>query len=131
MRVCPKFKWTKGEIERLKEVFPGYLRKEILELFPHRTWHAIEIKAGRLGIKRPKTESKNPMWKGDNAVEISARQRAIRNIQVPKGFERHHIDGNVYNNLRENIKILTRRQHMKLDGRFNKRDAKGRFIGGN
>lgn len=130
MRVCPKPKWTTTDIEILRALFPESDRTTILHAFPNRSWHAIEIKAGRLGIRRSKKGDRNPMWKGDKATEISARQRAIRNIPVPKGYERHHKDNDPYNNDPNNIQITTRRQHMILDGRMFNRDEKGRFKGG-
>jgi len=130
MRVCPKQKWTQIDIQILQSLFLHSDRTTIQHAFPSRTWKSIELKAWRLGLKRSKLGSRNPMWKGDKATEISARQRAIRNIPVSKGYERHHIDGDPYNNNPENIQVLTRRQHMFLDGRLSKRDAKGRFRGG-
>lgn len=68
---------------------------------------------------------KNPAWKGDLVSANCARLRICRKsspwyISVPEGYERHHIDGNLYNNSPENIEIVTRRQHMEKDGRLEK-----------
>ena len=71
------------------------------------------LRSARLG-------SKNPNWKGDNVCESEGRYRARILIKVPKGFERHHIDGNTLNNNPENIMVVTRKEHMCLDGRLNK-----------
>ena len=64
--------------------------------------------------------SKNPMWKGDEATDETIRQRLIRAMPVPKGYDRHHIDGNVRNNDSSNILVQTRREHMIKDGRMKK-----------
>jgi len=63
---------------------------------------------------------KNPQWKGDKAGIESIRERAQRLFAVPDGYERHHIDGNILNNTPKNIRIVTRKEHMKLDGRLTK-----------
>ena len=60
----------------------------------------------------------NPNWKGNNVCNNEGRYRARQLIKVPKGFERHHKDGNPLNNDPENIMIVTRSEHMKLDGRI-------------
>lgn len=69
----------------------------------------------------------NPKWKGDEAKEAAIRGRLKRRMPVPKGFDRHHIDGDGQNSDPSNILILTRREHMIEDGRMNRRDKKGRF----
>ena len=58
------------------------------------------------------------MWKGDKADPETCRERARRMYPVQKGYERHHIDGNTANNSKENILIVTRKEHMKTDGRL-------------
>jgi len=118
MRVCPKNRWTSTDIEILHALFPEERREIIHHAFPNRTWHAIEIKAGRLGIKRSKMADKNVNWKGEKATPNSARERARRRNVVPRGYEIHHIDSNPYNNKPENIQIVTRKEHMILDGRL-------------
>ncbi len=69
----------------------------------------------------------NPRWKGDEAKEAAIRGRLQRRMPVPKGSDRHHIDGNGLNSDPSNILVLTRRGHMIKDGRMNRRDEKGRF----
>ncbi len=75
---------------------------------------------------------KNGMWKGDFAeYKQTARERAQRRFPLKscqrceskKGFDRHHIDGNVFNNDVENIMILCRSCHMIIDGRMDKLHA--------
>jgi hypothetical protein len=62
---------------------------------------------------------KNGMWKGNKALPDSARYRAKRLIpNIPERHEIHHIDGNVYNNNPSNLLIVTRKEHMILDGRL-------------
>jgi hypothetical protein len=66
------------------------------------------------------SEDKNTGWKGNNANSESARKRARKKYLVPKGYQIHHIDGNPYNNNPENIKIVTGKEHMIIDGRLKK-----------
>ncbi len=74
-----------------------------------------------------KQGEKNPMWKGNEASDNAGRQRAIRRYPTSDGHERHHLDGDPLHNESENIKIVTRKQHMEEDGRMSRRDSKGRF----
>ncbi len=74
-----------------------------------------------------KLGSKNSKWKGDEAKEPAIRARLQRSMPVPKGSDRHHIDGNGLNSDPNNIRVQTRRDHMIKDGRMNRRDKKGRF----
>jgi hypothetical protein len=105
----------------------------MLKLLPTRSSLAINLKANKLGLKSetkwirasPKIAKRmrgknNPQWKGNEANETTARARIIRVLEVPEGYERHHIDGNPYNNESSNIEILTRKQHMEKDGRIAK-----------
>ena len=70
--------------------------------------------------------SNHPTWKGDNALPESGRDRANRLFSCPKGFQRHHIDGNPLNNDPSNIKIVTPKEHLTIDGRINNLNRKGR-----
>lgn len=70
----------------------------------------------------------NPNWKGNEVTESAIRQRLQRNMPVPKGYDRHHVDGNGRNSDPSNVHILTRREHMIKDGRMFRRDKKGRFV---
>lgn len=90
-------------------------------------WHLSEETRAKIG--KAKIGEKNPMWKGNTATKQSGRCRAIRQYSCPKGMERHHIDGNPLNNSPENIVLVTRKDHMKLDGRMKHRDKLGRFNG--
>lgn len=95
-----------------------------------KTWSARTAEENHRSYSREKSDEeiekarisklgmKNPMWKGDEATEESIRQRLHRSMPVPKGYERHHIDGNVKNSDPGNILILTRREHMIEDGRM-------------
>jgi hypothetical protein len=121
--------WTEKELLTLKEFYPSASKKTIREQLPNRTEWGIYRQAIRLGLERDFSGVNNPKWKGDAASQHSARGRARRLYPVPKGFERHHIDGNPHNNQRNNIAILTGRQHMIADGRMSNRDSKGRFMG--
>lgn len=50
--------WTQKEIEILKEHYTYASKEELLELLPKRSWHAIQNKALKLGLKR-RTKFKN------------------------------------------------------------------------
>jgi len=93
--------------------------------------------------KAAKKGSKHHLWKGDNAKPEAGYYRARKMYPVPKGYQRHHIDGNPLNNDPNNVKIVKPRQHMIIDGRLDRliknskkrakrgfiRDEKGRFKG--
>ena len=57
-------------------------------------------------------------WKGDKATAHSARSRARRQYDAPKGRDIHHIDGNPWNNEPDNIEFLARMKHIIKDGRM-------------
>ena len=72
---------------------------------------------------------KNPRWKGSEADPTAGNQRARRLVSTPQGKEIHHIDGNPQNNDLSNLEFLTRKEHMRRDGRLQKlieRNKKGR-----
>ena len=75
---------------------------------------------GESNINFGKTGEKSHLWKGEKATKNAGRGRAWRWVKCPKGFERHHVDGNPLNNAPENIMFVTRKQHMILDGRLEK-----------
>jgi hypothetical protein len=84
------------------------------------------------GIKRSKTTCQKigaAHWKGNNVLLESARKRARRIFQCPKGYQRHHVDGNPLNNDPSNIKIVTPKEHVATDKRWENRirDSNGRF----
>jgi hypothetical protein len=66
-------------------------------------------------------------FKGDNITKSEGRHRAQKLFSCPKGFERHHIDGNPLNNNPSNIQIVTRKEHLVTDGRIEILD-RGRLI---
>ena len=45
-------RWTKTDIEILRENYPSKSKQEILDLFPGRTWKSLRIKASRLDLKQ-------------------------------------------------------------------------------
>ncbi len=69
-------------------------------------------------IRATKIGPLNPMWKGNEATEDAIRGRLIRKMPIPKGSDRHHIDGNGRNSETSNILVLTRKEHMIKDGRM-------------
>lgn len=69
-------------------------------------------------ISLSKLGEKNPNWKGDDAKKGTGWDRARRIYPAPKGYDRHHIDGNPLNNDPINVLIIPRRKHMKIDGRL-------------
>lgn len=67
------------------------------------------------------------MWKGDEALEETARQRVRRKYKAVISllneisgvkWDIHHIDGNPFNNEDDNLAISTRKGHMAIDGRL-------------
>lgn len=71
----------------------------------------------------------NPNWKGMTGVAQTGRSRAERYHRIKpicerckkkKRCERHHKDGNTFNNQPENIANFCRRCHMIVDGRMAK-----------
>jgi len=83
----------------------------------------------RRNIAQAKIGEKNPHWKGNNVAPNAGRGRARRKFGCINGLEIHHVDGDALNNNLENIKFVTRKEHMIIDGRLSRRDAKGRFCG--
>jgi hypothetical protein len=57
-------------------------------------------------------------WKGENITKSEGRHRARKMYPCPKGYERHHIDGNPLNNDPYNIRIVKRKEHLVIDGRI-------------
>jgi hypothetical protein len=76
-----------------------------------------KIRLGNLGKHSPK---------GDNVQPATGRVRAQRMYPCPKGYERHHIDGNPLNNNPNNIQIVTHKEHVTIDGRLVKLREKGK-----
>ena len=91
-----------------------------------------ELTRKRISLKR-KGRIDNP----NSTAKSTGRTRARKLFPCPKGYERHHIDGNELNNDPNNILILPKKDHMILDGRIKNlelgrqnrnRDNKGRFL---
>lgn len=64
-------------------------------------------------------------WKGDAARDETKRNRAQKMYELgdcerccAPAADRHHVDGDTGNNVRENIQLLCRRCHMEVDGRL-------------
>lgn len=128
--------WTHEEIQFLIENNHKYTAPQLARLL-NRTPSAIETKRRRLGLKAneqvrrraisvSRLKEKNHNWKGNNASPHSARDRARLKFKIKKPCEvcgstkaeRHHKDGNPYNNSSENIIFLCRKHHMEADGRL-------------
>lgn len=84
---------------------------------------------GKRGEYSVNALEKNPRWCGNEVSEEAGRKRARRRISLDKRacsicgsipVERHHIDGNTLNNHDNNILIVCRKCHMKVDGRLEK-----------
>ena len=80
--------------------------------------YLIKLKVPLRTLAETKIGEKNPRWKGDKAKEPAGHARARRKFNPPKGLEIHHVDGNPLNNNLENISFVSRKEHMKLDGRY-------------
>src|SRR5258708_7044519 len=71
----------------------------------------------------PKFEN-SPHWKKDSTNPQTGRNMAWRMFKLEpcevcksKKSERHHIDGNPLNNVRNNIMFLCRKHHIAIEGR--------------
>jgi hypothetical protein len=62
----------------------------------------------------------SPHWKGNNIKNEMGYLRAKKLFKCPPGYERHHIDGNPRNNSPSNVMIVTKKEHMQIDGRIKK-----------
>jgi len=78
----------------------------------------------------------NSNWSADTTKQSTGRMRAERwypnqPCSVCGSYgERHHIDGNTFNNETDNIAFLCRKHHMEVDGRLAKVKSKPCFRGG-
>ena len=79
-------------------------------------------KCSALTVK--KTGPDHPAWKGNNVRPETSRHRAQKRYPLKPcdicgslRSERHHVDGNVYNNDVTNIRFLCRKHHMEVDQR--------------
>jgi hypothetical protein len=81
------------------------------------------IVKSQIAIRKAKRQGTYIAKKGGNynqnsTVQATGKHRAQTLYPCPKGYERHHIDGNELNNEPSNILIVTRKEHMILDGRI-------------
>lgn len=94
--------------------------------------HARECQRCSQYIKRGESHY---AWKGDAASTTTKRERIQKRIslkgvvcescRVAPATDRHHIDSDPGNNVRENIALLCRRCHMTADGRLERFRAYG------
>jgi hypothetical protein len=133
--------WTEQDIRILKATWRFKVNdKTIMKaLFPIRTWTSITSTAHKLGLKRDTRQwnrksrlnfsgSLNHHWNPNPTDKVVGNKRAIRLYSCPKGKDRHHIDGNPFNNAPENIMFVTRKEHQLLDGRMIQRDSRGLLL---
>ena len=142
MKPHPQTEETKRKISAANKGNKSKLGQHISEETKQKIGNALrgrhfpKISQSLLGRKRPSISKLmqregNHEWKGD-AVSWQAAHFRTRKLYpvIPEGYERHHIDGNPRNNSPENIKIVTRQEHMLIDGRLNQeRDQYGKFQG--
>ncbi len=95
----------------------------------NRTYSSVLHKAQRLGValtgRQQQTWERHPGWRGDLVSKNQARDRARQWYErgacekcSKPGYDRHHVDGNPYNNIPSNVQVLCRRCHMIADGRL-------------
>jgi len=94
----------------------------------------------RLGHKMPEkllsmiklNENQNHNWKGGSEAHYRAKARAIvKNkwkVKLTKDLVVHHIDGNIKNNIDENLVVINREYHTKLH--HEQGDIHNKIIGG-
>ena len=129
--------WTEEEIEWLKN---NYERKGLIACAKHlnRTPAAIYHKTSRLLINRNGEGRPLRVLIKGGYIYVSgynyeiAIHRAIAELKLGRELlpdeVAHHIDGNKFNNSPDNIKVVTRANHLKEE-HTHPRDEKGRFIG--
>jgi hypothetical protein len=111
--------WNEKEEESLRQLYPLASKSEILDVLKGHSWGGIMTHAERLKIKRLTFWGEtHPNWKGDNVSAFAGRCRARRRYKRTDGKEIHHKDGNPLNNVPENIMLVTRKEHMNIDGRM-------------
>lgn len=108
--------WTAQELQILRNEYPT----KGINIPISRTPDAIMDMAKKLKIKKDIWGKNNPHWKGDSICISAARVRAQRLLNTPKDVDIHHKDGNPHNNDPTNLQIVSRREHMMIDGRLEK-----------
>jgi lysyl-tRNA synthetase class II len=98
----------------------GLKERQRVNPFPHNNsqglHHSDETK---LKIRASKLGEKNPRWAGNSPkTKEAGRIRARRLYGTVAGFDIHHKDGNTLNNSPLNIRFVSRKEHMEIDGRL-------------
>lgn len=78
----PNLLWAINELEMVKQYYPSLTKEELLNMFPNRTYHAIQRMASYLGVKRNRInfhhtlEARSRMSKSHTGVKLSAEHKA-------------------------------------------------------
>ena len=94
------YRWSKKEIELLKENYPKESRREILPLFPERNWRSIRYKAKKLGLNIG--HRRNDYWKEEETSFIRNNYINMTDKEIGDKFGR------------STASIQTRRKELKL-----------------
>lgn len=144
--------WTEEETNKLVENYSTHTKKEIMEMFPNRSFLSIYKKARTFKLSKDKnidfkersnrnTGENNPNWKGGkkgdgqghimlrtNKKEYRFEHRVIfereAGIKVPKNCCVHHINGDKKDNRIENLCMMTHKAHTLLHHCGTKRSIK-------
>ncbi len=94
---------------------------------------------GKFGITAPKEPAhllwdsnpqfKHGLWSMKVKVHFKGKHQVCMECGQKKPLEIHHKDGDPTNNDLDNLLVLCRKCHMKLDGRLENRGPSGKFTG--
>jgi hypothetical protein len=129
-----KLIWSNEDVEELKFLYPKFTVNETAEVLG-RTVLSVRRKACNLGLHKKrdlsytksleyrrkmrecKLGTKNPMYKhGWHAEKNLKMQCSI--CGIIENLDIHHCDGNHFNNIQSNLKVLCRQHHMEEDTRL-------------
>jgi hypothetical protein len=145
VKVMQKIVFSNDQLQTMKTLYVDGANTDVIAKVLHTSKSSVWRQLTILGILRPRGKAKggkgylhtektkqrirethigeqNGMWKGDATATVSSIRERLRRTypDVPKGYEIHHIDGNYRNNDPTNLMMVTRREHMLLDGRLQK-----------
>lgn len=124
------YKWPAGTAcSNCSDVAPQIIVGRCRKCWSYHYRHGVERPFGATTSElkaASKVGERNPNWKGDGITKAeTGRERARYRYELgpcescgEPGTDRHHKDGKTTHNEPENISILCRRCHMRLDGRM-------------
>lgn len=80
--------WSEENMNLLIKYYPSLLQKELMEMFPDRTWHSIKFKASKLNISR--SEEALFIIRSESHKGISPSLEARRKMGLKRRGENNH-----------------------------------------